>query len=236
MATTTVPASNVAGNNQTTPVANPVMKTPAGTASGVVPGAANPVAGTAPVQANPFMPVTPTSVLPGGGGPTASVPTAGGVINNPANTFGTSGALDKQLGDIYGKGVGGALGGLLQSIGGTNSATLQEFIKSLAPQEATAQANVDASLGASGVSPNSSVNALADANLQAQEFATISGESANLTQSGQNLEASMLGGMQNTAAQQVAQSGWNIFGQVLNAGANVASAAGTVLTGMNGKP
>ncbi len=219
MATSTVPVSNVAGNNQTSPMsvsAKPIMQLP--NSGGSVPGAAAPTSTTPPAQPNSFVPVTPTSVI---GGP-ATVADPSSLIQSSANTFGTTGALNKQLNDIYGKGVGGDLSSLLNSIGGVDSATLQEYIKSLVPQEASSQATLDAGLGASGVGANSSVSAIANSNLQAQEFATIAGESANLTQSGQQLQANILGEMQNTASQEVAQSGWDFAAPILGAVGNVA--------------
>lgn len=215
MATATVPVSNVAGHNQTNPMTTP-MKAPGVGTTGTVPGIVPSSGATSVAQTNNFVPVTPSSVLP-------TVANPSGLINSPVNAAGTTGALNKQLVDVYGKGVGGDLTSLLSSIGGVDSTTLQEYIKSLAPQEATAQANLGAELGASGVGANSSVDAIANANLQAQEFATIAGESANLTQSGQQLQAGVLGGMQNTAAQEVAQSGWDVFGQTLQGLGNLAA-------------
>jgi len=214
VATSTIPVSNVAGNNQMTP--KPISIKPV--TSGTVPGATSTVAPTPVAQSNSFVPVTPQSVIGGG----ATVANPGGLVNSTANVAGTTGALNKQLTDIYGKGIGGDLNTLLSSIGGVNSATLDEYIKSLAPQEATAEANIGAALGAEGVGANSSVNAIAESNLKAQEFATIAGESANLTQSGEQLQANILGGTQQAAAQEVASSGWDVFGQVLNAAGNLA--------------
>lgn len=215
MATGVIPASNPAGNNQTSPTMmpsmNPIQSLPG--AAGSVPTATP----TAQASSNPYVPAS--SIIPQGTNPQQ----AGGLVQSTANVSGTSGALNKQLTDIFGKGVGGAESNLINSIGGVDSATLQEYIASLAPQEATAQSNLNASLGAGGVSANSSVAALGDANLKAQETAAIAGESANLTQSGQNLEASLLTGMQNPAAQQVNESGWNILGSVLQGGASAAS-------------
>ena len=212
MATSTIPTSNLAGKNQTSPTST--LQTVPG---GIMPGTTSTTA--SPAQQNSFVPVTPTSVIGGGG---AGVASPGGLVQSPINAAGTTGALNKQLTDIYGKGVGGDLSSLLNSIGGVDSATLQEYIKSLAPQEATASANVASELGAAGVDPNSSVNAIAQSNLQAQEFGTIAGESANLTQSGQQLQAGVLGGMQSAAAQEVAQSGWDVFGQVIQGVGNLA--------------
>jgi hypothetical protein len=205
-----VPYSNPAGNNQTTPG----MSQPVSTLA--MPGALNP--GT--VAANPFVPATATSAIPGA----STVPTTGLAS---AASGSTSGALGNQLSDIYGTGVGGGLDALINSIGGVNSATLQDYAKSLVPQEAKAQANLNASLGAGGVGANSSVAALGDANLQAQETGMIAGEEANLLQSGQQLEASLLTGMEPAAAAETAESGWNVFGQVAGAVGNLAGDIGS---------
>lgn len=190
-----VPYANAVGNNQTTPGAG------AGATKGT-PTMPVPTPLTSPTAAaaqNPLVPV-------GAGTPTIATPPIG-TATNATNTL-------NQETDIYGQGVGTDITNLLNSIGGTNSATLQEYGQSLAPQEASAKANLDASLGAGGVSANSSVAALGNANLQAQETATIAGEDASLTQSGQNLEAEILTGQQQQAAQEVSASGWNVFGQV----------------------
>jgi hypothetical protein len=165
-------------------------------------------------------PLVPTSAAPAG---SSSVPNAVGLIQSNADTTGTTGALTKQLTDIYGKGTGGALSSLLENMSGVDSAVLQEYQQSLVPQEATAQANLDASLGAGGVSSNSSVAAIGNANLQAQETAAIAGESANLTQSQENLTAQILEGTEQSAQQEVSESGWNVFGQVLQDVGSVAS-------------
>lgn len=207
MATSTVPSSNVAGNNQTSPGVSSTQP---------VPIVAQPVSPTATVtqnaQANPFIPAaTPTAATTVPSSTVGTVNTLGGANNS---------ALSSQLDDIYGTGVGGALDTLLGNISGTNSATLQEYVQSLQPQEATAQANVNASLGAGGVSANSSVAGIADSNLQAQEFADIAGESANLTQSQENLTAQILTGTEGAAVAQTAESPWTDFADVLAAGTN----------------
>jgi len=217
-----IPYSNPGGNNQTTPgagmpkaVGMPIL--PMGTPQT-----------TAPV-ANPLVPPGVGAVPSSAGG--VSIPNVGGLVNSPTNTAGTTGGLDKQLVDIYGKGVGGALDSLLTGMSGTDSQILQEYIASLQPQEAKAQANVNASLGAGGVSANSSVAGLADANLQAQEFSAIAGESANLTQSQEQLTAQLLQGMQPAAQKEVATSNWSIFGDVMG---DIATDVGAVLHGGQG--
>ena len=137
--------------------------------------------------------------------------------------------MNKQETDIYGKGVGGEISNLLGSIGGVDSSSLQNYVASLQPQMATASANLHSVEGAQGVSGNSSVAALGQANLQAQETSAIAGESAQLQQSGQQLEASILTGQQQQAAQEVAQSGWSVFGDVLGA---VGSDSGSIMGGV----
>jgi hypothetical protein len=164
---------------------------------------------------NPY--VAPVSTAP----TVASVPTSGG----------SDGALGKQLTDIYGSGVGGALSSELGSMSGTNSADLQQYEASLAPQMATAQANVNSALGAGGVSSNSSVAAIADANLQSQETAAIAGESAQLTENNQNLTANILGSTMGAAEKETASSGWSVFGDVMGA---ISQDAGAILHGGSG--
>jgi len=125
----------------------------------------------------------------------------------------------------------------MNSISGTDSTALQEYIQSLAPTEATADANLHASLGAGGVSANSSVAALGESNLQAQETSAIAGEAASLTESQQSLEAKLIESTLPAAQQQVVDSSpLHILGQVLG---DVGSAVGDVMglgsiTGMFG--
>ena len=208
-----IPVANAGGVNQTspamiTPTANPV--TPVSTAVGPT---NSPLSAPVVAQQNPLV---PSAV------PTTGVPNAGSVATNATDS-------SKQFTDIYGKGIGTDIENLLTNIGGVDSATLQEYQASLVPQEAKASANLGASLGAAGVSANSSVAALGQANLQAQETADIAGESANLTQSGQQLEANILTGTENAASQEVAESGWDVFGQVVS---GIGKDAGSVLSAL----
>jgi hypothetical protein len=246
-----VPYSNPAGNNQMTPPG--LMQGGSPGATGVVaPTPTNPVLAQ---QQNPLVPAgaaPPTGVVNPGlnqGGSTGATrvvaPSTGTVVpgavnsgTNPGSVFNAGStttnesATQTQESNIYGQGIGTDITNLLGSIGGTDSTTLQEYEQSLVPQEATAQANLNASLGAGGVSANSSVAALGDANLQAQETSAIAGETAQLTQSGQNLEASILTGQEQAAEQEVSESGWSVFGQVLGdiggLGASTVAAAGKV--------
>lgn len=199
-----VPYSNKVGNNQTTPGTGaqpqlPAIATP------------NSTAGTGTVQAsttNPLIPATAST----GAAPTSVVPSVNG-----------GGALGNQLSDIYGAGVGGSLDSLISSMSGTDSVVLQNYIASLQPQEAKAQSNLDMSLGAGGVGSNSSVAAIGNANLQAQETGMIAGESNSLIQNQEQMTEQMLMGIAPTAAKQVSDSSpLNMIGQVLGDAGSVA--------------
>lgn len=226
-----VPYSNPAGNNQTTPTST-VASVPAS----MLP-ASNPLQPTTAAASNPLIPAS--SVIP----PSIAAPTPiTGDTTQATNIApivpgGTaSNNLQTQLVDIYGQGVGASLFNEINNMSGTNSTVLQEYIASLQPQEATAQANLNASLGAGGVSANSSVAALGDANLQAQETGQIAQESANLTMDQQQLTSQLLQGTEGAAIKEVASSGWDVLGSVLG---DVGSIAGDVMglggiTGMFG--
>lgn len=157
-----VPYSNPQGNNQTTPAVGASTAKTAATAA--LPGVTTGTGNTA-ASTNPLVPT----------GTSAPAATSNGELNQ-----------------IFGSGVGGQLSSFESSISGTDSVILQDYVKSLQPQMASAQAQTNAALGAGGVSSNSSVAALADANLQSQEFASIAGESANLTDQAMQTEAGLI--------------------------------------------
>ncbi len=206
MATNTmVPYSNPQGNNQTNPVAGELasetLPLPRATPTATVSNAA--------ATANPLVPATATT----GAAPT--VPSA--PVSNDSN----------ELNQIFGSGVGGDINSFMGSISGTNSVVLQNYINSLQPQLATAQAQTNAALGAGGVSANSSVAGIADANLQAQEQASIAGESANLTESGLGMQESLIQGMEGPAENYTAQTQmepWELAGAGIEAAGNIAGA------------
>ena len=202
-----VPYSNPQGNNQTNPGAGGVKSTLA--SSQTLPGATSTLASaTGASTANPLVPATAT---------TGAVPAA--TTSNSINS-----ASSSEIDSIFGSGVGGDVNSFLDSISGTNSVVLQDYIKSLQPQMATAQAQTNAALGAGGVSANSSVAGIADANLQAQETASIAGESAQLTESGLQMQESMIQGMEAPAENYTAEQSmmpWEIAGAGIGAAGNV---------------
>lgn len=213
MGTVPLPVSNPAGNNQTTPGAGSfAMPQP-------IVAPAKPGAG-----ANSFVPIT-AGATPSVATPTPATVPVGTSTSPSGPVAGASSALTTQYNDIYGSGVGGALSQLIGSLPGQSAASLQAYINSLMPQEATAQANVNASLGAAGVGANSSVAAIGDANLQAQETAAIGQEESQLTLNQEQLEGSLLSGTENAAVAENASSGWDVFGQVLQGLGGLAGAA-----------
>lgn len=215
MAGQMVPYSNPGGRNQT----SPGMPTPIAAPS--VPGT------SLNSGANPFMPgaATPTGV---GSVPTTAGAAGGntGSLYNPASSY-SSGETDikKQLVDIYGKGTGGMLDYILQNMQGTDSAAFQQFLASMAPVEASSKASLGATLGAEGVGPNSSVNAIAQSNLEAQFNAQAAGVNSQMIQQQLQDTIGILQGTQGDASKEVASSGWDVLGQVLQ---GVGNAAGSV--------
>lgn len=196
-----------------------------------------PIAGspTSEPTQNPYVPNKFAVPIPMGtnpaSGPVGTVPNAGGLDPSQSNTFGSVGGLDKQLKDIWGKGVGGSLAKLLEGMSGTDSKVLQDYIASLGPEFAQQAAGVSARLGAGGVSANSSVNAIAQSNLASQENALIAGESAKLTMSQEDLTAQILMQMMNPAAKEVATSGWTTFANVMN---QITGDIGNMIPGASG--
>ena len=195
-----IPFSNPAGKNQTNP--SPVVTG----ATTVMPGAV-PNTGQVPgaVTANPTVPGSP-------------------LVTNAQD--GGQNALQKQLTDIYGQGVGNELQTILEGLGGTDSATYQQYVASLAPQIAQGSATLNSSLGASGVSANSSVGAIANANYQSGVIATESGADSQIMQQGLQDTIGIVTGTEGAAEQEVAQSGWSVFGKVAE---GLGSVAGTTI-------
>ena len=230
-----VPYSNKVGNNQTTPGAGGGM--PAPVAIPGTPGAAS--------TSNPLIPsnLTPGSANPSGGnvspmGTTAAPSGQESVPGSPSSGSslvttaqdGSQNALQKQLTDIYGQGVGSELMTLLGGMGSTNSASFQQFMASMAPEEASQRASLNTQLGNMGVSGNSTVAADANADLTSQFNAQAAGFNANLIQTQLQDTIGIVTGTEQSAQQEVASSGWDVFGQVMQSlgelGGQVTQAAG----------
>jgi len=196
---------NPGGSNQTSPgvsagrgVSPGMSATPIFTPAGGMTGSTNPYTTTLPTGAGSFSPTAGiTSTLPG---------------TDPTQQMN----LTKQLTDIYGKGVGGQEAALFSGMGGTNSAAFQAYLQSMAPVNAAQMANLKQQEGAAGISGNSSVDAIAASNLLAQQNAQAAGVNSQMIMQNQQNQLGLLHGMQGDAASEVASSGWDVFGNVLN--------------------
>ncbi|HEY4799154.1 MAG TPA: hypothetical protein VII99_08785 [Bacteroidia bacterium] len=204
MATSTVPIGNAAGLNQS----NPVLKASTPTAGSMsTPGNFSPIpSGSTPNPNNPYM-LGSGSTVPGA--------TSSGTTPSGSSAPTTQDNLTKQLTDIYGKGVGGSEASLIGGMSGTDSAAFQQLQTSMAPVFAKEEAELKQTMGAAGISPNSSVEALGLADLGAQQSAELGGWNANMIMQNQDLTAKMLGNMQGAAASEVATSGWTDFATVM---------------------
>jgi hypothetical protein len=214
----------------------PIFTPPGATGTAPVTPGGNQVIQTGPnstgtAGANPYTPAGNTAApAPYSDDPAGTSPNTYASNVQPIVPGGvTSNNLQTQLTDIYGQGVGASLFNLLNNMSGTDSTALQEYEQSLVPQEAAASANIGASLGASGVSGNSSVNAIAQSNLGAQETAAVAGEAEQLQMSQEQLTAQILEGTEGAASKEVSSSGWNVLGDVLQ---GVAGNTGSILSGV----
>src|SRR3974390_2498427 len=196
-----VPYGNPGGVNQTAPQATGTVATPAQISGGCVPSSSNPYM---------FSSGTTNPSGSGGGVPTSYDP-------NQQN-------LQKQWTDIYGQGTGSAMLNEYNNLMGTNSAAFQALQASMAPVFAQQNAQFGQGMGAAGVGPNSTVQALGLSNLLANQGATLSGADASMIMQNQQERLGLLQGTEQASAAEVAQRGWGVFGQVAGAIGNVAGA------------
>lgn len=208
MATSPVrlPASNPAGNNQTSPLGSMPSARPQ----------AVPFSSSGTGTQNPFFNGPPATAQSSGSTVPFGTPPAGDGTYNPASSY-SSGQTDisKQLTDIYGKGVGGMLDYLLKNMSGSDSQIFQNWLKSMQPVEASERAQLGGTLGAEGISGNSSVSAIANSNLESQFNAQAAGVQSQLQQQSIQDTMNILMGLRGDAAKEVASSGWTVFGDVL---------------------
>lgn len=195
----TLPTSNVGGNNQTSPGVGGMISSPTPIFSPPTTG------GTLP-SANPYV----------GAAPTSTPTTPGNALYNTQSSQAGTTDINKQLTDILGKGVGGSLNNILQNLSGTDSAIFQQWLASQVPAQAQAEASMRQGLGAMGVSGNSSVAGLAEANLGANFNATAAGVNADLMKNAIATSTGILQGAQGLAAQEVAASPMQVLGNVLS--------------------
>lgn len=170
-------------------------------------------------------PVLPGSTPAPGAGAASSLTTAPGATG-----------LSNGLSSIYGEATGDYLSNILQN-DGMNLPLLEQTnaseINAMQPEINQGSANLAGTLGAQGVSGNSSTNALAQSNYQSQatatENATISQNYMSEYDQGQKLLSSILGPLMGQSAQsQADQLNWEDLASlglgVANSGASVIKA------------
>ena len=239
-------------------VANPLTTNPTGMQGGGTTGGGAPVIGASP-NARGTVPMigTPGGVTasPVAGGPTSSNPLSTLLGAIPGSGTGTSTSAtgdnhqvmtgnnqtqrqnNRTLGELqsyYGEGMGSYIYSLMQN-GGLNTNLLNQVdtsqIAAMQPQISQGQANLNAVLGAQGISANSSTSALANSNYLSnaatQENAQISNNFLHEYDQGQQLLESILGGVMKTNQEGTAnEPGWMDY---LNEGLKVAGTAAMFL-------
>lgn len=180
-----------------------------------------------PVNTNMWGSSTPNLNVGGGGGGAGTG--SSGVSNflglpGSENYTGAYADFSNELGKIYGRGVGGALNNFLQSGGGYNSPLTEQAvhdqIAAMQNQIQMGWGNISTQLGQTGISPNSSVAALAESNYfsnaVAQENAITAQEFYNMWNQSMGNETGILGdvlgGAQTRKLNQPGLMDWLNFG------------------------
>lgn len=239
-----LPVSNKAGNNQTSPGIGgatgkaPTLPFSSGSTTGqnpffhsgptpVAPGvSAFPQSGASSPVA-PGLPATPQA---SGSDPWSSPsPYSQGSLYDPTSSYSNGMSnIDKQLIDMYGKGVGGMLNSILAGMSGTDSQIFKQWLAGQQPVQASERAQLQGTLGQEGISGNSSVSAIANSNLTAQFNAQAAQENSNLMTQQLQDTIGILTGMQGAASKEVASSGWTTFADVMN---NITGDIGNLMGG-----
>lgn len=178
--------------------------------------AQNPTAPQPPSTYNPFQVPLPTGspVMNPGGSPTSGTTVLGD--NNQTNPSNNSfNQTDRQqtrtleeLQSQYGEGMGSLIFQYLQSGGGYNSALANQTVdatnKAMMQNIQLGMGNLSSTMGAQGISPNSSTSALETSNFESNALTQMNAIDANIYNSmfeaGQNREESMLQSTGKTAA------------------------------------
>lgn len=203
---------------------------------------------------NPFqvpLPTMPVSMNPGGA-PTTGLPTGpvkgqNGQILNTSNQFGqTPDQQNRTLQEFqnqYGEGMGSLIYQYLQSGGGYNSAladqTVQATNKAMEQNIQLGLGNLTGTLGAQGISPDSSVSALETSNYESNAMTQMNAIDANIYntmfEQGQNRELSVLegGAKVDATAQANSQNWFQQLNSFLGFGQSAAGGASALTSAIN---
>lgn len=213
-----MPVFGSAGRNQFSPGLNPtsIATKPV---LGSLPGNPAAVTGQPPVPTTTGLPPNPTA---GGGILQGGNPLAPGNAPYKLDTN-----INKQLTDIYGKGVGGALATVLQNLGSNDSSYIEAYKQAMAGQQAEDISTIGTSLGNAGISADSSTAAIEKADYMARSTAQLGMQEQQLIQQQTQDTIGILQGTQKDAASETASSWLDTFGQVAGiAGTFIGDATG----------
>jgi hypothetical protein len=221
------PIGNGGGSNMPGPTGmTSLASNPAGTpgmATGTLPGIPTtnpimqqgiPVGGALPGVGAPTTTGGGT-FLPGGGSPTQAIPTS-----QDTNS-------QKQLQDVFGKGIGGDIQDVIQNLGSGDSSYMKAYAAAMAPQNAENLATLNTTLGNSGVSANSSTAAIANADFQTGVSTQEGLQEQQLQQTDEQNLIGLLTSTEGAANKEASTSIWGDIGGVLGAvGSDVSTAVG----------
>jgi hypothetical protein len=233
---------NTMNDSPSMPNANPYAHHTGGTSvSDFMPGNA-PTSGAVPVGGG-MLPTNTLNLTPGHGTPTVSpVPGTGSqstdqlwnTLGLPTSGKGTQYDFGRELAATYGKGMGSAIYQYLMRGGGFNSPLTDQAIQSqevaMNREAQSGWGNIASQLGAQGIDPNSSVNALASGqywgDVTAKENALAAQEYYNMWSQSSSQEAQMLGSLEGGAMQHQ-QKKDAFWGDLISGGLGILSSAAT---------
>lgn len=192
------------GGGSTSMQLNPLGQNPMMTAA-----ATSPVAATLPGGGTiPTVPGSPVTTSTGGYNPSAGLTN----INAPTHGAGSK-TLAGDLQAIYGQGTGTAIGNVLSNLGTTTSIAAEQMIQPTMQAAQQGYGDIEAAMGARGVSADSSTAGLAAGDYWGKVSQGISQEMGQigLTEEQQLLQS--LTGAGQTHGGDV--SGWQTFGNVM---------------------
>lgn len=209
--------------------------------------AQNPTTPQPPSTYNPFQVPLPAGapVMNPGGAPTSGTTVLGdnGQINPSNNSFNQTDRQQtrtlEELQSQYGEGMGSLIFQYLQSGGGYNSALANQTVdatnKAMIQNIQLGMGNLSSTLGAQGISPNSSTSALETSNFESNALTQMNAIDANIYNSmfeaGQNREESILQSTSKNAATTAANdAGQGVLGDLTQA----LTLGGTLSQGISG--
>ena len=164
-----------------------------------------------------------------------AVPTVNPIYQSPVSSSGTlvnqggvGGAIpvsqqtasQKQLDNVFGKGIGGDISSVINNLGSNDSTYMQAYTAAMAPQNAENLATLNTTLGNSGISANSSTAAIANADFQSQ---VTSQEGLQEQQLQQLDEQNLIGLLTSTEGPANKQASTSVVGDI---GATLSTIAG----------